>query len=425
MIKKLNYFCLFFIFLLFACTSKSSISKSEETATTFSESTNSSFAYTINKDWLARVKEIVDWAYEEDMYVIINIHHDNTGKDDFGSLLGYYPSEEHKLESIKYLTRIWEQISETFNNDYDEHLVFEVMNEPRLKGHIHEWGFSTFCKDCRDSMNVVKEFNQACLDTIRKSGGNNAKRLVVVPSLCASPFNALNPLFQLPKDSAKDALALSVHMYSPYDFAMGVPGGEVFTTEHKKSLENELKELNQEYVLKGIPVIIGEMGATNKDNLTERGKWFAYFVQNARKYGMATCVWDNGSSFPSKTESERYGYYNRTEKKWFFPLLMDIALKASGVDLQNLEADSYLDSNIDIEFQPQNKAQEIVYDMGFGWNLGNTLDATHWQELQNAGLSTETGWGQPKTTKEMIQGLKALGIKTIRIPISWHNHIDN
>ena len=140
---------------------------------------------------------------------------------------------------------------------------------------------------------------------------------------------------------------------------------------------------------------------------------------------MATCVWDNGSSLPSKTESERYGYYNRTEKKWFFPLLMDIALKASGLDLQNLEADSYLDSNIDIEFQPQNKAQEIVYDMGFGWNLGNTLDATHWQELQNAGLSTETGWGQPKTTKEMIQGLKALGIKTIRIPISWHNHIDN
>lgn len=425
MMKKLTYFCFIFILLFFACSSKNPVLETEEKPTTFFEPEDFGFSYTIDQKWLARVKEIVDWAYEEDMYVIINIHHDNIGEKDFGSVLGYYPSEEHKAESIKYLTRIWEQVSETFNNDYDQHLIFEVMNEPRLKGHVHEWGFSASCQECQDSMNVVNEFNQACLDTIRKSGGNNATRLVVVPSLCASAYNAFNSLFKLPKDSAKDALALSVHMYSPYDFAMGVPGGEVFTENHKKSLENDFKRLNKEYISKGIPVIIGEMGATNKDNLDERAKWFAYFIQNARKYGMATCVWDNGSSSPSKTESERYGYYNRTKQEWYFPLLMDIALKASGVDLQNLEADLYLDFNNDIEFQPQNKAQEIVYDMGFGWNLGNTLDATHWQELQNAGISTETGWGQPKTTKEMIQGLKALGVKTIRIPISWHNHIEN
>jgi endoglucanase len=140
---------------------------------------------------------------------------------------------------------------------------------------------------------------------------------------------------------------------------------------------------------------------------------------------MTACVWDNGSNSPSKTESERYGYYNRTKQEWYFPLLMDIALKASGSQIENAEADSYIDSSFVVDFEPQNRAQEIVYDMGFVWNLGNTLDATHWNELQNAGLETETGWGQPKTTQEMIQGLKALGVKTIRIPISWHNHIEN
>ena len=87
----------------------------------------------------------------------------------------------------------------------------------------------------------------------------------------------------------------------------------------------------------------------------------------------------------------------------------------------NYVAEDFIDSSYDTSFNPQNRAQEIVYNMQFGWNLGNTLDAT--ASSQNAGLSTETGWGQPKTTQAMIKGLKNLGIKTIRIPISWHNHI--
>ena len=100
-------------------------------------------------------------------------------------------------------------------------------------------------------------------------------------------------------------------------------------------------------------------------------------------------------------------YYNRNKQEWYFPTLMEKAIAASK----------------NSSFTPQNRAQEIVYNMQFGWNLGNTLDATAWNDAQNFGLGTETGWGQPKTTQAMIKGLKALGINTIRIPISWHNHI--
>ena len=288
--------------------------------------------YTIDSDWMKRVKQIVDWAYDEGMYVIINIHHDNydSKKKNFGYGKGFYPSSECKEESFKFITRVWEQVSETFK-DYDEKLVFEVLNEPRLQGDEHEWGYNSGCSTCKEAMNSLNEFNQNALDTIRASGGNNANRLVMVPSIAASPDAAFNSDFKLPIDSAENALALSVHMYTPYPFAMGVPGGETFTSGDKGTLDYYFNKLNDKFVSKGIPVVIGEMGATNKDNLKHRAAWFGYFVQHSRKYGMTACVWDNGTAEPSKTESEKYGYYNRTKQEWYFPLLMEVALKASEI----------------------------------------------------------------------------------------------
>jgi endoglucanase len=289
--------------------------------------------YSIDSSWMSRVKQIVDWAYNEEMYVIINIHHDNynSKNNNFKYGKGFYPSEEYKTESLKFITRVWEQICQTFNENYDDRLVFEVLNEPRLQGDAHEWGYQSSCATCKEAMNVLNEFNQAALDTIRASGGNNANRLVMIPSIAASPDHAFSSDFKMPTDSAENALALSVHMYTPYDFAMGVPGGEKFTSGHKGTLDYYFNKLNNLYVSKGIPVVIGEMGATNKDNLEDRAAWFGYFVQHSRKYGITACVWDNGVAEPSKTESEKYGYYNRTKQEWYFPLLMEVALKASEI----------------------------------------------------------------------------------------------
>ena len=242
------------------------------------------FDYDIDSNWMNRVKEIVDWAYEEDMYVIINIHHDNydSKKKNFGFGKGFYPTEECKDESLKFLTNVWRQVSETFK-DYSDKLVFEVLNEPRLQGDKHEWNYYPSCASCKEAMNVLMEFNQACLDTIRASGGNNSTRLVMIPSIAASPNAAFNSDFKLPEDSAENALALSVHMYTPYNFAMAAPGDSVFTNSHKNDLDWHFSELNKLYVSKGIPVVIGEMGATNKDNLKDREAWFDYFNNGARK----------------------------------------------------------------------------------------------------------------------------------------------
>lgn len=92
--------------------------------------------YTIDSAWMARVKEVVNYAYEDGMYVILNIHHDNSSAKD--KTIYYYPDSKHKEASLKFLTSVWSQISEEFK-DYNDHLIFETLNEPRLVGTNDEW----------------------------------------------------------------------------------------------------------------------------------------------------------------------------------------------------------------------------------------------------------------------------------------------
>lgn len=93
----------------------------------------------IDSGWMNHVKEIVNMAYSKGMYVIINIHHDNYVGDSLGSLAGFTLNEGDKSKSLTYVEKIWSQISAEFK-DYDGHLVFETLNEPRIIGGDHEWG---------------------------------------------------------------------------------------------------------------------------------------------------------------------------------------------------------------------------------------------------------------------------------------------
>ena len=82
--------------------------------------------FTISKSWLARVREVVDWALDRGLFVIINTHHDN-------EKAYLYPDEEHLDNSLHYLRSVWTQLADAFR-DYDERLIMESMNEPRLAG---------------------------------------------------------------------------------------------------------------------------------------------------------------------------------------------------------------------------------------------------------------------------------------------------
>ena len=283
--------------------------------------------YTISTDWMKRVKEVVDWAIEDGLYVIINIHHDNYPKNTrMPPLSGFYPTDENFENSANFVCNIWAQIALAFNNGYDEHLIFEVLNEPRLCGTGEEWWYNASSSNSINAMKNLNKLNQAILDVIRASGGNNKKRLVAFPSLQASPDSALASTFKMPKDydGSKDRLIVSVHMYTPYKFAMESPGIIHYTEAVKKEFTSMFKKLNDNFIAKGYAVYIGEYGATNKNNLEDRVAWFHDFIKESRAYGIPCILWDNGVWDVKGTDfSEHYGYYNRNTQTWYFPEILD------------------------------------------------------------------------------------------------------
>lgn len=281
--------------------------------------------YTIDSEWMAKVKQFVDYAISDNLIVIINIHHDNFYSESaFKYGRGFYPSNKCYEESEKFVTRIWEQICALFKDYSENDLVFETLNEPRLRKHEHEWGYNSSCSKCKEAMDCINNLNQKAVDVIRLSGGANAKRLIMVPSYVAAPWAAFEKEFRLPEDSAK-RIALSTHAYSPYVFAMqkNKDGGtSKFTSAHKEELKNMFKSLNDKFVSKGVPVVMGEYGATNKNNLKDREEWFSVYVEEAKKYNICCVLWDNNSPNNSD-ESERFGFLNRSTYQWYFPTLIE------------------------------------------------------------------------------------------------------
>jgi len=266
--------------------------------------------YNINVQWMARVKEIVDYACDEGMYVIINIHHDNHPEAN-----GIYPDAARKDQSLKYVKTIWSQVAETFK-DYDEHLVFEAMNEPRLVGHNNEWWIDNSNSDCKEAITIINELNQTFVDTVRATGGNNAQRYLMCPGYCASPDGVLNAGFQIPSDPADNRIILSVHAYTPYSFALEYPGTSEF--DHRlmnsyQDIDAFMNKLYYKYIREGIPVLIGEFGARDKSgNLEDRVRYSTYYIARARSYGMTACWWDNGAFTGS---GELFGLMNRDNGK--------------------------------------------------------------------------------------------------------------
>ncbi len=273
-------------------------------------------AFTIDAAWMARVREVVDYALDEGLYVIINIHHDN--EEEY-----YFPDRLHDERSMEYVTRIWKQIALIFRN-YDERLVFELLNEPRLVGYSNEWVWSNTDAKLVEAAEVIGELTQVALDAVRETGSNNEHRYVMITPYVASPQSALSSHFEWPTDTATDKLILSVHAYTPYVFAMQNPGDKTFTDSHKGDIDWFMGQLNTKFVTNGIPVVIGEYGATNKDNLDERVKWFSYYCTKAASYKMSTILWDNGNwQVPaSNSYNELYGFYNRTAGTWYFPTIL-------------------------------------------------------------------------------------------------------
>lgn len=303
--------------------------------------------YTVNAQWMARVKEVVDYAYDDGMHVILNIHHDNSSKND--SKIYYYPDSAHKDASIKFLTSVWSQIAEEFK-DYDDRLVFETINEPRLAGTNDEWWFDANNPNANaaDAISVINDFNQEIVNTIRDTGSNNSSRYIMCPGYSASLNGCTTAGYKLPTDPVSangiSKILVSVHAYTPYDLCLGsntditTPKYCQFTDSSKKELDELFKTLQDKFTSKGVGVVIGEMGISNKNNNSARTEWASYFYGLSKKYTIPCALWDNNAKNGS-SKSENHWHLNRKNCKWGDPDVINAIMNSMGVTNTSIPAD--------------------------------------------------------------------------------------
>lgn len=265
--------------------------------------------YTINPDYLARVTEVVNWALESDLYVILNIHWDNGWWEGFADDAKYD-------ECMKKYTRIWEQLTEAYK-DYGDKLMFESLNEEG--GWESIWNRYSNQGDKEKSYGILNTINQKFVDIVRESGGNNAERHLLIAGYNTDFDLTCDPLYKMP-DDPMNRCAVSVHYYTPPTFAIleeDADWGKARTTwgtdKDYEELEKYMKMMKENFVDKGIPVIIGEYGTSTKNKEQDMINLYLTSVcGEAYKNGLCPVLWDITNVF-----------YNRTTHKFKNQELLD------------------------------------------------------------------------------------------------------
>ncbi|TCN53724.1 dihydroxy-acid dehydratase [Flavobacterium circumlabens] len=273
----------------------------------------------IKIDWLNRVKEVVQYCVDNDMYVVINIHWD-------GGWLENNITEAKKAENNARQKAFWEQIATHFRG-FDEHLLFASANEPNVEDAVQ--------------MAVLTSYHQTFIDAVRSTGGKNAYRTLVVQGPATDIEKTNKLMLNLPVDKIANRMMVEVHYYSPWNFAgltKDESWGKMFyywgtgfhsatdpdrnaTWGEETDLANNFKLMKTQFVDKGIPVLLGEFGAIRRTSLTgdaltlhlnSRAYYLKTVVKQAKANGLLPFYWDEGS-----TGDKGFGIFNRSNNTVF------------------------------------------------------------------------------------------------------------
>lgn len=300
--------------------------------------------YKIDEAWLDRIKEVVDYCYNRDLYVIINVHGDGYNSVQGGWLL--VNGEDQDTIKAKY-EAVWKQLAEKFK-DYDEHLVFESMNE------VFDGGYED--PNAERYANLVA-YNQIFVDTVRAAGGNNTHRYLLVPGWNTNiNYTCDDYGFELPADEKNTAgenrLMVSVHFYDPWDFCgqedmkgylWGEKGHSVVEINgaskrmipdwgDEAHIEAQVQKLVDSFVSKDVPVIVGEYGCIDKTSalpeiqgelVINRAYFNAYVAGTCAANGIIPVYWDNGYN-----GVYGFGLFNRKTLEVTQPEIIDAIVKA-------------------------------------------------------------------------------------------------
>ena len=351
--------------------------------------------YTISPAWLNRIQEVVDYAYNRGLYVLINMHGDGY-KTVSGSWLICDASSQTAIRE-KY-QKVWQQVANRFRG-YNEHLIFESMNE-NFDG---QYGSPT--QPCYSNINA---YNQIFVDTVRRTGGTNASRWLLVPGWNTNiDYTAGNYGFVIPTDQYRSStipaneqrLMISVHYYDPWDFTGTEDGtitqwGAAATNPAKKSvwgqedfLDAQLKKMRDTFVTRGYPVFVGEYGAIDKtthdsSNNRYRADFARTLVATAKKYGAATAYWDNG-------HNGQYGFalFNRSSATVTQQGIIDAIMSAVGGGSQPSTPPSTPPTTTP-PAGPGGTSTCRVTSAVSAWNTGLTTSIA----ITNTGTTAVNGW---------------------------------
>ena len=279
--------------------------------------------YKIDPVFMARVKEVVDWAISDGFYVLLNEHHsvhDYCVSPKYGE--GY--NLDGSQQSKAYLEAIYRQICAAFNGSYDERLIFEILNEPRLirndgkNGSWDLWADGLLnAAEKESATNALTEYSKSIIKIIRESGGNNAKRFIMVAPYATDwrmvtqdylnyfDFDALKQA-----DTASNKLMVAIHWY-PMGF-----NGDKETSARKNygsdvtnNFEEVFKSAYDNFISKGVPVCITEFGIENNADFVDYKRFWGNQIESDRqtrltclsdfceiagKYGLSLMAWDDG-----------------------------------------------------------------------------------------------------------------------------------
>ncbi len=234
---------------------------------------------------LARAKEVVDWARDYNLFVIINIQHD--GADDVpGFWLDVDAANQTGIRAA--FADVWGRIADEFQG-YDQHLIFESMNEVMEKNNYDAPGQTTW-----DNINYL---NQSFVNVVRGKGGHNDVRFLQIPGYNTNIDQTVTDSFKVPAyNGSTDKIMVSVHYYDPYQFTLDTSAGsqkEIYPSD-LSAISSQFLKLKRKFVDNGIPVVIGEFGAVDKDNIPEISTYITRLVAQAKLRGLGYIYWDNG-----------------------------------------------------------------------------------------------------------------------------------
>lgn len=253
--------------------------------------------YTISPEYLKRVMQVTDWAMDTGMYVIVNIHYDGGWFADFST---------QKDTCMQKYTRIWEQLSDAFQ-DYNDHLMLESLNEEGCWDDI--WNrYSGDDSQKKEAYDLLLEINQTFVDTVRASGGNNAKRHLLIAGYATDIDLTCDELFRMPEDP-EHRMAVSVHYYAPAGFAIleedadwGKARPQWGSPREQRELAYNLDKMTKAFSAKGIPVIIGEYGCPKKNKEEDSVRLYLSSVcREASARGFCPILWDVTDSHYDRT----------------------------------------------------------------------------------------------------------------------------